>query len=165
MSSGWIILGIIVIAVLFAFGAYNRLVALSQRVGQAFADIDVQLKLRHDLIPNLVETVKGYATHERGTLEEVVKAKDDLWPEQRLVNEVAKRMGKSIEIVNIPFNGLFPAVESGRIRAEAHPTIWLLISHSYGFERALYPELDRLGGRLEFSYGKDGVVLRRYRFP
>jgi hypothetical protein len=57
------------------------------------------------------------------------------------------------------------ALESGRIRAEAHPTIWLLISHSYGFERALYPELDRLGGRLEFSYGKDGVVLRRYRFP
>ena len=75
MSSGWIVLGIIVIAVLFAFGAYNRLVALSQRVGQAFADIDVQLKLRHDLIPNLVETVKGYAAHERGTLDEVVKAR------------------------------------------------------------------------------------------
>ena len=76
MSSGWIILGIIVIAVLFAFGAYNRLVALSQRVGQAFADIDVQLKLRHDLIPNLVETVKGYAAHERGTLEAVVQARN-----------------------------------------------------------------------------------------
>ena len=76
MSSGWIVLGIIVIAVLFAFGAYNRLVALSQRVGQAFADIDVQLKLRHDLIPNLVETVKGYAAHERGTLDEVVKARN-----------------------------------------------------------------------------------------
>src|SRR4051795_7090967 len=76
MSSGWIVLGIIVIAVLFAFGAYNRLVALSQRVGQAFADIDVQLKQRHDLIPNLVETVKGYAEHERGTLDEVIKARN-----------------------------------------------------------------------------------------
>jgi len=76
MSSGLIVLGLIVIAVLFAFGAYNRLVALSQRVGQAFADIDVQLKLRHDLIPNLVETVKGYAAHERGTLDEVVKARN-----------------------------------------------------------------------------------------
>ena len=76
MSSGWIVLGIIVIAVLFAFGAYNRLVALGQRVGQAFADIDVQLKLRHDLVPNLVETVKGYAAHERGTLDEVVKARN-----------------------------------------------------------------------------------------
>src|SRR6058998_3122893 len=76
MSTGWIVLGVIVIIVLFAFAAYNRLVALSQRVGQAFADIDVQLKQRHDLIPNLVETVKGYAAHERGTLEEVVKARN-----------------------------------------------------------------------------------------
>ena len=76
MSSGWIVLGIIVILVLFALGAYNRLVALSQRVGQAFADIDVQLKQRHDLIPNLVETVKGYAAHERGTLDDVVKARN-----------------------------------------------------------------------------------------
>jgi LemA protein len=76
MSTGWIVLGVIVIIVLFAFGAYNRLVALSQRVGQAFADIDVQLKQRHDLIPNLVETVKGYAQHERGTLEDVIKARN-----------------------------------------------------------------------------------------
>src|SRR5665213_578772 len=75
MSTGWIVLGILVILVLFAVGAYNRLVTLSQRVGQAFADIDVQLKQRHDLIPNLVETVKGYAAHERGTLDEVVKAR------------------------------------------------------------------------------------------
>ena len=76
MSSGWIVLGIIVILILFAVGAYNRLVTLSQRVGQAFADIDVQLKQRHDLIPNLVETVKGYAAHERGTLDEVIKARN-----------------------------------------------------------------------------------------
>ena len=76
MSTGWIVLGVIVIIVLFAFGAYNRLVALSQRVSQAFADIDVQLKQRHDLIPNLVETVKGYASHERGTLDDVIKARN-----------------------------------------------------------------------------------------
>src|SRR4030088_954790 len=76
MSTGWIVLGVIVIIVLFAFGAYNRLVALSQRVGQSFADIDVQLRQRHDLIPNLVETVKGYAAHERGTLEAVIQARN-----------------------------------------------------------------------------------------
>src|ERR1017187_403118 len=76
MSTGWIVIGVLVILVLFALGAYNRLVALSQRVGQAFADIDVQLKQRHDLIPNLVETVKGYAAHERGTLDEVIKARN-----------------------------------------------------------------------------------------
>src|SRR5450631_249060 len=76
MSTGWIVIGVIVILVLFAFAAYNRLVALSQRVGQSFADIDVQLKQRHDLIPNLLETVKGYAAHERGTLDDVVKARN-----------------------------------------------------------------------------------------
>src|SRR6201985_1727138 len=75
MSTGWIVLGIIVVLVLFAFAAYNRLVTLSQRVNQAFADIELQLKQRHDLIPNLVETVKGYAAHERGTLDDVIKAR------------------------------------------------------------------------------------------
>jgi len=62
--------------VLWIIMIYNQLVAMRQRVGQAFADVDVQLKLRHDLIPNLVETVKGYAAHERGTLEAVVQARN-----------------------------------------------------------------------------------------
>ena len=76
MSTGLIVLGVIVAVAVFALVAYNRLVALSQRVSQAFADIDVQLKQRHDLIPNLVETVKGYAAHERGTLDDVIKARN-----------------------------------------------------------------------------------------
>ncbi|MFC0242143.1 LemA family protein [Rhodopseudomonas telluris] len=74
--SGWIILGVIVAIAVSALMAYNRLVALRQRVNQAFADIDVQLKQRHDLVPNLVETVKGYAAHERGTLDDVIKARN-----------------------------------------------------------------------------------------
>ena len=74
--AGWIVLGLIVVVVLWAIMTYNGLVSLRQRVNQAFADIDVQLKQRHDLIPNLVETVKGYATHERGTLEAVVQARN-----------------------------------------------------------------------------------------
>jgi len=72
----WVILGIVVVAVLYAIMVYNGLVSLRQRVNQAFADIDVQLKQRHDLIPNLVETVKGYAAHERGTLDAVVQARN-----------------------------------------------------------------------------------------
>ncbi len=75
-TTGWIILGAIVVLVLWAITIYNGLVALRQRANQAFADIDVQLKQRHDLIPNLVETVKGYASHERGTLEAVVQARN-----------------------------------------------------------------------------------------
>ena len=76
MSSTLIVLAVIVVAVVWAISVYNGLVSMRQRVNQAFADIDVQLKQRHDLIPNLVETVKGYAAHERGTLEDVVKARN-----------------------------------------------------------------------------------------
>jgi len=75
-TSTWIVLGVVVVVVLFAITVYNGLVALRQRVNQSFADIDVQLKQRHDLIPNLVETVKGYAAHEAGTLEAVIKARN-----------------------------------------------------------------------------------------
>jgi LemA protein len=74
-TTGWIVLGVIVVVVLWVVSVYNGLVAMGQRVSQAFADIDVQLRQRHDLIPNLVETVKGYASHERGTLEAVIQAR------------------------------------------------------------------------------------------
>jgi LemA protein len=74
--AGWIILGIVVVAALWLIMTYNGLVSLRQRCRQAFSDIDVQLKQRHDLVPNLVETVKGYASHEKGTLEAVIKARN-----------------------------------------------------------------------------------------
>ncbi|MBL8537243.1 MAG: LemA family protein [Hyphomonadaceae bacterium] len=76
MSLVLILLIVAVVLVLVVIGIYNRLVALKQNCNQAFADIDVQLKQRHDLIPNLVETVKGYAAHEAGTLEAVIKARN-----------------------------------------------------------------------------------------
>ena len=75
-TTGWIVLGVLVVIVIWAISIYNSLVAMRQRTDQAFADIDVQLKQRHDLIPNLVETVKGYATHERGPLEAVIPARN-----------------------------------------------------------------------------------------
>ena len=75
-TSTIIVLAVIVVVVLWAITVYNGLVSMRQRVNAAFADIDVQLRQRHDLVPNLVETVKGYAEHERGTLDEVVKARN-----------------------------------------------------------------------------------------
>lgn len=71
-----IIGGILVIALLYGVSIYNRLVKLRNLVQEAWSSIDVMLKKRHDLIPNLVETVKGYATHERETLENVTKARN-----------------------------------------------------------------------------------------
>jgi len=76
MLSSIVVLVIILAIVFWVFSIYNGLVAMRQRVDQSFADVDVQLKQRHDLVPNLVETVKGYASHERDTLESVTKARN-----------------------------------------------------------------------------------------
>ncbi|HEV2557185.1 MAG TPA: LemA family protein [Microvirga sp.] len=73
----WIGYGALGALILYLIGVYNGLVGLRARVGQAYADVDVQLKQRHDLIPNLVETVKAYAAHERGTFDAVVKARNE----------------------------------------------------------------------------------------
>ncbi len=70
---GWIILGIIVLLLLYAVGVYNRLVRLRALVKEGFSGITVQLRRRADLIPNLVETVQGYATHEREVFDEVTR--------------------------------------------------------------------------------------------
>lgn len=71
--AGWIILGVLVVIAFVLVGMYNTLVQLRVRADNAWSDIDVQLKRRHDLIPNLVETVKGYAAHEKGTFENIAR--------------------------------------------------------------------------------------------
>lgn len=75
MTALLVILGIIVLLAVILIGIYNRLVALRQTCNQAWSDIEVQLKQRQDLVPQLVNTVKGYAKHEKTTFEEVVKAR------------------------------------------------------------------------------------------
>ena len=71
-----VVVGIVLLVALFAVGIYNRLVTLKNRYTNAFAQIEVQLKRRYDLIPNLVETAKGYMAHERETLEAVIAARN-----------------------------------------------------------------------------------------
>lgn len=71
----WIILALMGIAILWAAASYNNLVQLRERVKNGWSQIDVQLKRRHDLIPNLVETAKGYLAHEKDTLEKVIRAR------------------------------------------------------------------------------------------
>jgi LemA protein len=109
-----ILLAIVAGIVVFVIGLYNRLVTLRQRVREAWADIDVQLKRRWDLIPNLVETVKGYAAHERQTFEAVTQARSAAMaaaqtgsPEQRAQAE----------------NALGAALLNLRAVAEAYPQL------------------------------------------
>ena len=71
----WIALGVVAVVVIIFISVYNRIVALRQRRKNAFSDVDVQLKMRYDLVPNLVETVKGYAAHEKDLLEKVTAAR------------------------------------------------------------------------------------------
>ncbi|MFA5644053.1 MAG: LemA family protein [Patescibacteria group bacterium] len=72
----WIILAILFVLIVMIISMYNGLIRLKNRVDEAWSDIDVQLKRRYDLIPNLIETVKGYAGHERETLEKVIQARN-----------------------------------------------------------------------------------------
>ncbi|MDO8470408.1 MAG: LemA family protein [bacterium] len=77
MNTTYIILSVVGLVILWVILSYNRLVVLRNRVKEAFSDIDVQLKRRYDLIPNLVETVKGYASHERELFEKVTQARSN----------------------------------------------------------------------------------------
>ncbi|MFH1822773.1 MAG: LemA family protein, partial [Patescibacteria group bacterium] len=79
----WVVLIVIAVLIAVIIGMYNSLIRLKNRVDEAWSDIDVQLKRRYDLIPNLVETVKGYASHEKETLQNVTKARTEAMAAQK----------------------------------------------------------------------------------
>ncbi|MAL77723.1 MAG: hypothetical protein CMN55_01190 [Sneathiella sp.] len=85
-----ILLGLTAVVILYVIVTYNGFVALRERIREAWSGIDVQMKLRYDLIPNLVETVKGYARHEAGTLEAVTRARSEAMNNQGTPAEQAK---------------------------------------------------------------------------
>jgi LemA protein len=84
----YIVTGIVVLLLIYVFITYNALVALRNKVKEAFATMDVYLKKRWDLIPNIVETVKGYAKHEKSTLEEVVKLRNTVYDNMSLTAKI-----------------------------------------------------------------------------
>ena len=104
---GWIAIGVAVLFVFFLIATYNRLVRLRNRIEAAWAQIDVQLKRRHDLIPNLVETVKGYAAHERETLESVVKAR-----QQAVAAQGVEQQAQAENILTGALRQLFAVAEA-----------------------------------------------------
>jgi LemA protein len=105
------ILGIIVIVILMAISLYNRLVKLRNNMEQAFADVDVQLKQRHDLIPQLVESVKGYMGHERGVLTEITEARSNAMKANTINDKIAAE------------NRLSTALDGLKVSVEAYPDL------------------------------------------
>lgn len=101
------VLAIVVLVAMFAALIYNRLVRLRNKVEEAWAQIDVQLQRRHDLIPNLVNTVKGYAAHEKSTLEEVTAART-----AAVAAQGAEAAGKSEEALTAALGRLFALAEN-----------------------------------------------------
>jgi len=90
MNALWIVLAIIVLVLLWLISVYNGLITLKNRTKEAWSDIDVQLKRRYDLIPNLVESVKGYAKHEASLLENVTKARTEAMQSKGLADKAQK---------------------------------------------------------------------------
>lgn len=103
----WILLGILALLIISIIGMYNRLVSIRNEVKNAWAGIEVQLKRRYDLIPNLVETVKGYLTHEKSVLENVIKAR-----QQAIDVSGVKEQGRAENMLTQSLRSLFAVVEN-----------------------------------------------------
>jgi LemA protein len=130
----WIVLGIVLLLVVIAVIIYNRLVRLRNRIDAAWSQIDVQLRRRYDLIPNLVETVKGYASHERETFESVTRARQQAVDARGVADQAQAE------------NFLTQTLRSLFAVAEAYPQ--LQADENF---RALQEELTGTEGRIAFS--------------
>lgn len=103
----WVLIGVLVVLLFVFIGMYNSLVSLRQQTSNAWAQIDVQLKRRYDLIPNLVETVKGYMKHEQDTLEKVIQARN-----MALQATTVKDKAKAESAVGAALTGIFGLAEA-----------------------------------------------------
>lgn len=144
MLALWIALGVVGLVLLWAIFTYNRLVALRNRIDNAWSQIDVQLRRRYDLIPNLVETVKGYAAHEKQIFEELARARtagmqaSSVGDQERAENMITASLRQLLAVV------------------EAYPD--LKASENFG---ALQEELSGTEGRIAYArqFYNDEVLL------
>jgi LemA protein len=145
MTAIWVVLGLVVLVGLYLVVAYNGLIRLRNRIENAWSQIDVQLQRRYDLIPNLVETVKGYATHERGVFEEVTRARANAINAQGVTNQAQAE------------NAITGALKSLFAVAEAYPDL----KANQNF-LALQEELSGTEGRIAYSRQFYNDTVQRY---
>ena len=141
----WILLGVVVLVLLYGVITYNRLVTLRNRIENAWAQVDVQLQRRYDLIPNLVETVKGYASHEREALEAVIQARS-----QAISAKGPAQQGQAEDMLSGALKSLFAL-------SEAYPDL----KANQNFSQ-LQEELAGTEGRIAYARQFYNDVINRY---
>ncbi len=138
MTGLWIAAGVTALALAYLAWTYNRLVALSRRADGAWSDIDVQLKRRWDLIPALVETVKGYARHESGTLEDVVRARGEAARASTVPERGETERGLSGAVGRVfAVAEAYPELKAGRNFQELHRSL-VEIENNIQYARRYY---------------------------
>lgn len=153
MLAIWIILGVVVLIGIFVWATYNSLVTLRVRVDEAWSDINVQLKRRLDLIPNLVETVKGYAKHESGVFEAVTEARS---------NVINAKGVKDTATAENQFEG---ALKSLFAVAESYPDL-KANENFVELQRELVDTEDKIqGSRRFYNSGVTGLNTKIQTFP
>ncbi|MDZ7828202.1 MAG: LemA family protein [Halofilum sp. (in: g-proteobacteria)] len=164
MEASWILLGVLVVLVAWIIYIYNRLVSFRNRVRNGFAQIDVQLQRRYDLIPNLVETAKGYLTHERETLTGVIEARNQAKAAEEKARERPED-GAALRELSQAEGGLSAAL--GRLFAlnESYPDL-----KADGTMRDLMEELSSTENKVSFArqHFNDAVMhynTYREQFP
>ncbi|MBW3536267.1 MAG: LemA family protein [Actinobacteria bacterium] len=141
----WILLGVVALVLVYAVLTYNRFVTLRNRIENAWAQIDVQLQRRYDLIPNLVETVKGYASHEREALESVIQARS-----QAMSANGAAQKGQAEDMLSGALKSLFAL-------SEAYPDLKANANFSQ-----LQEELAGTEGKIAYARQFYNDVIARY---
>lgn len=148
MTVLWIVVGLVVLLLLAAVAAYNGLVRRRNRTAEAWSQIEVELRRRHDLIPNLVQTVTGYATHERATLDSVTRAR---------ANAVAAGQSGDQAAIARSENALSASLRSLFAVAESYPTLRAVESFT-----ALQEQLTATEDKLEYARRYYNTSARDY---
>lgn len=112
MTLLYIILGVVAIVIVWLIFTYNGLIRLKNRVSEAFSDIDVQLKRRYDLIPNLIDTVKGYAKHEKETFQKIVEARSAAMNTHDKKGATMEEKGKAENMLSSTLKSIFALAEN-----------------------------------------------------